>query len=185
MRSITVSSSQHRVSSAGGEWISWGCLVFHNYHSDNFEEGRGEVRRTAIREQSGTSPPGWDDRKLSSSRISPPYETGRGAGVARRICYREQRCEGLRTFFCLVVAQQEVAQRPARQRLGRGTGRIGRVESRRVHVELHKDQRARRWRENGVSGSGGAGDTRGGWSAEDCPKGAVRALRHLGGMIAS
>ena len=135
LRSIRVLSSQHRVSSAGGEWISWGCLVFHNYHSDNFEEGRGEVRRTAIREQSGTSPPGWDDRKLSASRISPPYETGRGAGVARRICYREQRREGMRTFFRLVVAQQEVVQ-PARQRLGRrSTGRIGRVESRRVRAD--------------------------------------------------
>ena len=50
-----------------------------------------------------------------------------------------------------------------------------------VHVESHKEQRARHGGENCVSGSGGAGDTRGGWSAEDCHKGAVRALRHLGG----
>ena len=50
-----------------------------------------------------------------------------------------------------------------------------------VHVELHKEQRARRWGENGVSGSGGAGDTRGGWIAEDCHKGAVKALSHLEG----
>ena len=49
-----------------------------------------------------------------------------------------------------------------------------------VYVESHKEQRARHGGENCVSGSGGAADTRGGWSAEDCYKGAVKALSLLG-----
>ena len=85
----------------------------------------------------------------------------------------------MKTFFRLVVAQQEVAQPPARQRLGRGTGRIGRVESRRVRAESRTatacSALGREWR-IGLRRSGRYARR----SAEDCYKGAVKALSLLG-----